>query len=95
MEGRGSSRHVRDVTERLSSDLAIDLIDCRNSAPCGPARCWCALRAHADRFTFGSARVFSRFSAKRKNSRLVERYTSRSSKLEALWYSLLYSSARR
>jgi len=52
------------------------------------------LPAHADRFAVRYARVFSRSSAKRKNSRLVERYISRSSKLEALWYSLLYSSAR-
>src|SRR5262245_20972424 len=69
-------------------------------APCGHTRCSlrtaaCALWAHADRFVFGSARAFSRFSAKRKNSRLVERQTSRSSKLEALWYSLLYRSEER
>jgi hypothetical protein len=53
-----------------------------------------ALRAHADRFAFRPARV-SRSSAKRKNCRLVERYISRSSKFEALWYSRRYSSARR
>src|SRR5262249_21613635 len=51
--------------------------------------------AHLARFSFGSARPLSRFSANRRNSRLVERYVSRSSKLEARWYSRLYSSARR
>jgi hypothetical protein len=60
------------------------------ASPWRPARAAaCSLGAHANRFVLGTVCAFARFSAKRKNSRLVERHASRSSKLEALWYNLL------